>query len=44
MQAEYGNQGEESQIVAARVASPVARAAPIAITRSNMEGPLPTFR
>jgi len=41
-QAEYGNAGEESQVVEARaVASP---AQPIAILRSSQDGPLPTFR
>ena len=40
MQAEYGNQGEESQVVEARLAP----AQPIGILRSSYDGPLPTFK
>ncbi len=44
-QADFGNVGEESQLVAARVAAPLAvAAAPIGIRSQQFDGPLPSFR
>ena len=41
LQPDYGLESAASQVVATRIVEP---AAPIAIVRSNFDGPLPAFR